>query len=94
MTARQRRFNYSWGSGIVVEEARVQGEHHSPSLQLLKYTEGPAEGAVSIRFCHYGHDGHFRRSPLLMSSEDLALMRDALAETPELKELLLKLLAD
>jgi hypothetical protein len=29
-----------------------------------------------------------------MSPEDLALMRDALRETPELKELLLKLLED
>ena len=94
MTTKRRPFNYSWGSGYIAEEARVEGEHHSPTLQLLKYTEGPAAGSLSIRFCHYGHDGHFRRSPLLMSPKEVAMMGQALRDTPELRELLLRLFAE
>jgi len=58
-----------------------------PTLQLLKYTEGEAAGNVSVRFCHYGHAGNFRRSPLMMSPDEIDMMRDALHETPELQEL-------
>ena len=39
MTTKQKSFSYSWGSGYVAEEARVEGEYHLPTLQLLKYTE-------------------------------------------------------
>ena len=35
------------------------------ALQLMKYTEGEADGKVSVRFCHYGNAGIFRRSPLI-----------------------------
>ena len=94
MTTQQRPFSYSWGGGYIAEEARVQGEHHAPALQLLKYTEGPAAGNVSIRFCHYSHNGRFRRSPLMMSPEEMDMMRHALQETPELREFLLRLLED
>ena len=94
MTTKQRSFTFHWGSGYVAEEARVEGEYHVPTIQLLKYTEGDAAGRVSIRFCHYSHTGHFRRSPLMMSSEEIDLMRDALREAPELREFLQRLLAE
>ena len=94
MTTRQRPFSYSWGSGYVAEEARVRGEHHEPAIQLLKYTDGDAAGGVSIRFCHYSHDGHFRRSPLLMSPDELDLIRLALNEAPELRDLLRRMLEE
>jgi hypothetical protein len=51
----------------MAEEARVEGEHHIPTLQLLKYTEGEAAGNMSGRFCHHSHLGSFSRSPLMMS---------------------------
>ena len=94
MTTKRKSFSYSWGSGYVAEEAGVKGEYHVPTLQLLKYTEGEAAGNVSVRFCHYGHAGNFRRSPLMMSLDEIDMMREALRETPELRELLRRLVAD
>ena len=94
MTTRQRPFSYSWGSGYVAEEARVRGEHHEPAIQLLKYTDGDAAGRVSIRFCYYSHRGRFSRSPLMMSGDEIDMMREALRETPELRQLLCKLVED
>ena len=84
MATKRKSFTYSWGSGYVAEEARVEGEYHDPTLQLLKYTEGEAAGNLSVRFCHYGHAGNFRRSPLMMSPD----------ETPELRELLRRLVEE
>ena len=94
MTKPERPFKYYWGSGYVAEQAQVRGEHHSPTLQLLKYTEGAAAGGVSIRFCHYSHAGRFARSPLLMSPEEIDMMRESLLGTPELRSLLQRLVAD
>ena len=94
MRKRERPFNYHWGSGYVAEQAQVRGEHHLPTLQLLKYTEGPAAGGVSIRFCHYSHAGRFARSPLLMSPEEIDMMRESLLHTPELRSLLQRLVED
>ena len=94
MSKAKRSFNYHWGSGEVAEEAQVRGEHHMPTIQLLKFTDGPAAGSVSIRFCHYSHRGRFQRSPLLMSDEEIDMMRDALRGAPELSALLRKLVGD
>ena len=94
MTTKRKLFTYSWGRGYVAEEAQVEGEHHVPTLQLLKYTEGEAAGNVSVRFCHYGHSGNFRRSSLMMSPEEIDMMRDALHQTPKLRDLLRRLVAD
>jgi hypothetical protein len=91
MKQTQRSFHYSWGSGFVTEEAQVRGQYHSPTIQLLKYTEGEAAGGVSIRFCHYSHQGRFQRSPLLMSPEEIGQMRASLADAPELRDLLKRL---
>ena len=94
MAIRQRPFSYSWGSGYVAEEARVRGEYHEPAIQLLKYTDGDAAGRVSIRFCNYSHDGHFLRSPLLMSPDEMDLIRVALNEAPELRDLLRRMVEE
>ena len=94
MTTKQKSFSYSWGRGYVAEEARVEGEYHVPTLQLLKYTEGEAAGNVSVRFCHYGHAGNLRRSPLIFRQGTSDMMREALHETPELRALLRSLVED
>ena len=91
MSEKQRAFSYHWGSGYVAEQAQVEGQHHVPTLQLLKYTDGEAAGQVSLRFCHYGHSGRFQRSPLLMSPEEIDMMGEALRQTPELMALLRRL---
>ena len=91
MVTREKRFSFHWGSGVVAEEAQVESQYDVPTIQLLRYTEGDAEGGVSIRFCHYNHRGGFRRSPLMMSLEDIDDMRDALQQTPELMALLKRL---
>ena len=94
MTTKRNSFTYSWGSGYVAEEARVEGEYHVPTLQLRKYTEGEAAGNLSVRFCPYGPAGNFRRSPLMMSPDEIDMMREALHETPELRELLRRLVGE
>ena len=93
MEQKVRSFSYPWGSGYVAEEAKVREPHHVPTFQLLRYTDGPAAGEISIRFCHYNHEGRFQRSPLLMSVEEIEMMQQALLETPELRELLIRLVA-
>ena len=34
MPTNRKPFSYSWGSGYVAEEAKVEGEHPVPTLQL------------------------------------------------------------
>ncbi len=95
MTAtKEKTFSFHWGSGIVAEEAQVEGPHHIPTFQLLKYTEGEAAGQISVRFCHYSHSGRFQRSPLIMSQDEVDEMRAALKETPELLAVLRQLVLE
>ncbi len=79
-----RPFSLHWGDGYIVEEATYAGEHHEPTVQLLEFEDG----AVSIRFCYYDHAGRFQRSPLMVSADEVAGLRDALKNTPRLKALL------
>ena len=83
-----RPFSYHWGSGYIVEEASFLGRWHQPTIQLLEYEDG----SLSIRFCAYGHRGHFLRSPLMVNDDDLGEMREALNDCPKLQTLLKKLL--
>ena len=94
MATKERRFNFHWGSGVVAEEARFEGEHHNPAIQLLSYDEGEMAGAVAIRFCFFNGKGRFQRSPLMINEGELNEMRAALEQTPRLKELLRRLVAD
>jgi len=81
-----------WGNGFITEEASFIGEYHSPCIQLLEYTEGEAAGSSSIRFCYYGHDGRFQRSPLMVSDAELDDLREAINAAPKLKAILRRLL--
>ena len=92
--AKQRRFSFHWGSGVIAEEAQFEGEWNRPTIQLLKYTDGDAEGGASIRFCSYNHNGRFSRSPLMLSTSEIAGLREALAKTPELREMLRELVGE
>lgn len=87
-----KTFTYHWGSGHIAEEAQVETPWDMPTLQLMKYTEGDAAGQLTVRFCHYSYEGRFRRSPLMLSEEAIDDMRQALHTTPELRDLLRRLL--
>jgi hypothetical protein len=86
-----RPFTMPWGAGQIVEEASFAGEYHEPTLQLLEYTEGAAQGSVSVRFCYYSHDGRFQRGPLMLGEEEIDGLRAALAQAPQLRALLRRL---
>ncbi|MCH8236066.1 MAG: hypothetical protein IIC29_08065 [Chloroflexi bacterium] len=88
MASKPKTFSFHWGNGIVAEEAQVRTEHHVPTFQLLRYTEGSMEGQVTVRFAQYSLRGRFGRGPLIMSADDLVKMRASLRETPELRALL------
>jgi len=89
-----KTFALHWGSGVIAEEAQIASEYHRPTIQLLSFTAGAAAGTQAIRFCHYDHHGRFQRSPLIIDESDLPALRRALKETPRLKRLLAKLIAD
>ena len=86
-----RPFTLHWGTGEIAEEAATNGEYHEPCFQLLEYTEGPAAGSFSIRFCYYSHDGRFQRSPLIVGEEDIEGLREALKGAPKLRAILRRL---
>src|SRR5713226_5349667 len=83
-----RPFTMHWGTGQIVEEAATAGEYHEPTIQLLEFTEGPAAGSLSVRFCYYSHDGRFQRSPLMVGDDELDGLREALEGAPRLREIL------
>ena len=89
-----RPFEMHWGSGEIIEEAAFEGEHHEPCIQLMQYTDGPAAGSFSVRFCTYNHRGGFQRSPLMVNEEDIEGLRAALNETPQLRAILQRLLSE
>lgn len=91
MAGRRRTFDLHWGSGIIAEEVRFEGEYHVPALQLLEFTEGEAAGSVSIRFCAYDHRGRFQRMPLIVGEAEIEGLRTALKGAPRLRELLRRL---
>jgi hypothetical protein len=86
-----REFALHWGSGFIEEEAQIETEHHRPTIQLLRFTEGAAKGTREIRFCHYDHKGRFQRSPLIIDEADLPALKAALATTPRLQAMLRRL---
>ena len=85
--ARPRSFQLHWGGGTIAEEASHEGEHHRPTIQLLEFDDG----SVSLRFCHYSHTGRFSRSPLIVAEPDIEGLRQALEDTPRIRELLERL---
>lgn len=79
-----RPFELHWGKGLIVEEATYSGEHHQPAIQLLEFEDG----TLSARFCYYDHAGRFQRSPLMVGRDEVAGLRNALANMPRLRALL------
>lgn len=86
-----RPFAMHWGSGQIVEEASFEGAHHVPAIQLLEYTDGEAAGRTSVRFAHFNSRGQFQRAPLMISDDEVDALRDAVARTPRLRALLLRI---
>jgi hypothetical protein len=87
-----REFKFHWGGGQIVEEASFVGRHTEPAIQLLEYEGHP--GSYGIRFCYYNHNGRFQRSPMMIDGEDtFEGLREALAQTPQLRAMLRRLLA-
>jgi hypothetical protein len=80
-----------WGNGQIVEEASTRNEYAEPAIQLMEYTDGEAEGSMSIRFCHFSPDGRFQRSPMMLGEDDIAGLRDSLRRAPRLRALLRRL---
>ena len=67
-----------------MEEATYAGQHHEPSLQLMEFDDG----SLAVRFCYYDHAGRFQRSPLIVSNDEVAGLKEALAGAPRLRALL------
>jgi len=82
--ATPRPFDLHWGRGVIAEEATYVAEHHEPAIQLLEFEDG----SLSVRFCYYDHAGRFQRSPLVVNNDEIEGMRNALAKTQRLRELL------
>lgn len=61
MAAKPKTFSFHWGSGIVAEEAQVKTEHHIPTLQLLRYTDGPLDGQAAGSLRPVQPQGAFRQ---------------------------------
>jgi hypothetical protein len=87
-----KTFKLHWGSGIVAEEAQTVSEYKLPTIQLLEFTDGFAKGRSQIRFCHYSPKGAFQRSPLIIDTEEIPELRQAIRACPKLHRLLEQLL--
>ena len=86
-----KRFDLHWGKGIVAEQAQTISEYSLPTIQLLEFTEGEANGTTSIRFCHYSPRGAFQRSPLILDESEIPELRQAIKQCPKLHQLLKQL---
>jgi hypothetical protein len=87
----EKTFSLHWGSGVIEEEVRIATPYHLPTIQLLKFTAGPASGSRAIRFCHYDSRGRFQRSPLIIDEKDIETLSKALAKSKKLRMILAKL---
>ena len=84
----EKTFSLHWGTGIIEEEVQIATPYHLPTMQLLKFTAGPAAGSRAIRFCHYDTRGRFQRSPLIVDEQDIKTLAMALAKSSQLRALL------
>lgn len=85
-----RPFTFSWGGGNIIEEASFVGKHTEPAIQLLEYEGHPGSYGNPVLLLQPG--GRFQRSPMMIdSTENLEGLRQALEETPQLREQLRKL---
>ncbi len=87
-TRAEKTFSLHWGSGIIEEEVQIATPYHVPTIQLLKFTAGPAAGKRAIRFCHYDARGRFQRSPLIVDAPDIATLAKELPKASKLRTIL------
>ena len=80
-----------WGEGQIIEEARFEGEHAQPAIQLMRFDSGPAAGTLTLRFCHFNQRGQFQRSPMMLNDEEIDRLGEAVKRTPEIRRLLLRI---
>jgi hypothetical protein len=85
---KEKTFSLHWGSGIIEEEVQIATPYHMPTIQLLKFTVGPAAGRRAVRFCHYDARGRFQRSPLIVDEKDIETLSKALTKTSKLRTIL------
>ncbi len=86
-----RPFSMHWGDGEIVEEARFDGEHSAPAIQLMEFQTGDAAGSVALRFCHFSHAGRFQRSPMILGEGEVESLREVVLANPRVRELLLRI---
>jgi len=89
-----RAFNLPWGSGLVIEEAAIEGGIHAPSVQLLRYELGQRKGQSAIRFAAYDEHGHLEQRPLMVNEREIAALRSEINRSPRLKALLRRLVEE
>ena len=86
-----RAFSLPWGSGLIIEEAAIEGGLHAPALQLLNYEKGEKKGQKAVRFAAYSQDGEMERRPLIINERELATLKREIERSPRLKALLRRL---
>ncbi len=89
-----RQFSLPWGTGLILEEAAIEGGLHQPALQLLRYELGEKKGQYAIRFSSYSPDGRFERQPLIVNEREIRRLRREIQRSPRLRKLLLRLVED
>ena len=80
-----------WGDGQVVDEIGVDTEYNEVVIQLLRYDEFEGD---TLRFCQYWLDGRFQRQPMMLSADAIPAVREALKQSPAIRDLLKSLVAD
>jgi hypothetical protein len=86
-----RKFEMPWGAGQIVDEVGVDTEHNELVIQLMRYDDFEGD---TLRFCQYWLDGRFQRQPMMIAEADLDAMRAAVQQSPAIKALLTRLVAD
>jgi len=86
-----RPFTLPWGSGLVIEEAAIEGGLHGPSIQLLTYEKGEKKTQLALRFAAYSPDGELERRPLIVNEREFVALRREIDRSPRLKALLKRL---
>jgi hypothetical protein len=86
-----RAFQLPWGSGLIVEEAAIEGGLHAPSIELLHYERGERKGQHAIRFAAYSPEGELERRPLIVNEREIARLKREVDRSPRLKALLKRL---
>lgn len=76
-----------WGKGQVVDEVSAHDEHKEAVIQLIEWDGG----GQTLRFCQYWPDGRFQRQPMMVGTEDIPALREALHGNPRLLALVRRL---